>query len=135
MPLIAWNDALSVGVQSIDAQHRKLVDTLNELHDAMLAGKARNLTGPILEKLLNYTHDHFASEEAMMAAANYTGLAAHKLRHGDLTRQVEGYIARFQQGEITLNLHLMHFLRDWLTHHIQEEDRDYGPAMQARGLR
>jgi len=70
-----------------------------------------------------------------MAAAGYAGLAEHKLRHRDLARQVEGYVARFQHGEITLNLHLMHFLRDWLTHHIQGEDRAYGPAMRARGLR
>ena len=135
MPLIAWNDSLSVGVMTIDAQHKKLVDTLNQLHDAMLSGQARQLTSPILERLLQYTREHFSAEEAMMAAAGYTGLAEHTLRHRDLTRQVEGYVTRFQHGEITLNLHLMHFLRDWLTRHIQGEDRAYGPAMRARGLR
>ncbi len=135
MPLIQWNDSLSVGVRTIDAQHRKLVETLNELHDAMLGGQARQITGPILEKLLQYTRDHFSAEEAMMATAGYAGINEHKLRHIDLTRQVEGYIARFQSGEITLNLHLMHFLRDWLTQHIQHEDRSYAPAMHARGLR
>ena len=134
MPLIAWNDSLSVGVMTIDTQHRRLVDTLNQLHDAMLSGQARDLTGSILERLLQYTREHFTAEEAMMAAAGYPGLAEHKLLHIDLTRQVEGYITRFQYGEITLNLHLMHFLRDWLTHHIQGEDRAYGPAMRARGL-
>ncbi len=135
MPLIQWNDSLSVGVRTIDAQHRKLVDTLNELHHAMLGGQARQITGAILEKLLQYTRDHFSAEEAMMATAAYPGLEEHKLRHIDLTRQVEGYIARFQHGEITLNLHLMHFLRDWLTQHIQQEDRGYATAMHARGLR
>lgn len=135
MPLIHWNDTLSVGIKTIDAQHKVLVDTLNELHDAMLAGKAKALTGPILQKLLRYTRDHFYAEEAMMATSSYEGLAQHKVRHRDLTQQVEGYVTRFEHGESTLNLHLMHFLRDWLTQHIQKEDRAYTPAMQARGLR
>ena len=135
MPLIQWNDYFSVGVRTIDSQHKKLVDTLNELHDAMLGGQARHVTGPILERLLQYTRDHFSAEEVMMASAAYPGLAEHKLLHLDLTRQVEGYIARFQHGEITLNLHLMHFLRDWLTQHILREDRNYAPALHARGLR
>ncbi len=135
MPLIHWNDTLSVGIKTIDAQHRVLVDTLNELHDAMLAGKAKTLTGPILQKLFHYTRDHFSAEEAMMATANYDCLAEHKVRHRDLAQQVEGYVTRFERGEATLNLHLMHFLRDWLTQHIQKEDRAYTPAMQARGLR
>ena len=69
MPLISWNDTLSVGIPTIDAQHRKLVDTLNDLHSAMLSGNARQITGSILAKLLEYTRQHFASEEAMMAAA------------------------------------------------------------------
>jgi len=59
LPLIAWNDSLSVGVMTIDAQHKKLVDTLNQLHDAMLSGQARQLTSPILERLLQYTREHF----------------------------------------------------------------------------
>ncbi len=134
MPFILWNQALSVGIPSIDRQHRQLVDIINDLHDAMLAGKAKDISGQILENLLNYTRNHFAAEEAMMTAANYAGLAAHKLRHRNLTRQVEGYVLRYHRGEITLNLHLMHFLRDWLTNHIQQADQDYRPAMQARGL-
>ena len=135
MPLIHWNDALSVGIKTIGTQHKVLVDTLNELHDAMLAGRAKTLTAAILQELLHYTRDHFSAEEALMATANYGGLAEHKIRHRDLTRQVEGYATRFERGDATLNLHLMHFLRDWLTQHIQKEDRAYTPGMQARGLR
>ncbi len=135
MPLIHWNDTLSVGIKTIDTQHKVPADTLNELHDAMLAGKASTLTGSILQNLLHYTRDHFSAEEAMMAAANYNGFAEHKVRHRDLAQQVEGYVTRFERGEATLNLHLMHFLRDWLTQHILLEDRAYTPAMRARGLR
>jgi hemerythrin len=135
MALITWNDSLSVGVKTIDNQHGVLVDTLNELHDAMMKGQAKNLTEPILRSLLAYTRNHFSAEEAMMAAARYPGLVEHRVKHRDLTKQVESYVERFHRGEITLNLHLMHFLRDWLTHHIQREDRAYGPCLTAHGMR
>lgn len=135
MALIVWNEKLSVGVPSIDAQHCVLVKSLNELHDAMLKGEGKNLTGPLLRNLLAYTRDHFSAEEAMMATANYPALAEHRIRHGDLTKKVEDYVARFESGEITLNLHLLNFLRDWLTNHIQKEDRAYSPCMNAHGMR
>ncbi|HUX27408.1 MAG TPA: bacteriohemerythrin [Terracidiphilus sp.] len=135
MALMIWSDKLSVGVQSIDAQHSVLVEALNELHGAMMKGQARSLTGPLLRNLVAYTRDHFAAEEAMMAAAKYPGLTEHHLRHRDLSQQVEGYIARFEQGEITLSLHLLNFLRDWLTNHILKEDRAYGPWLNEHGIR
>ncbi len=37
MSLMEWNEKLSVGVPSIDEQHKKLVAMLNELYDAMQA--------------------------------------------------------------------------------------------------
>jgi len=79
-----------------------------------------------------YTRDHFSAEEEMMARAAYPGLAEHQTRHRDLTSKVERYVARFERGEIALNAHLLHFLRDWLTNHIQKEDLAYSPCMLAR---
>ncbi len=135
MALIAWSDKLSVGIRSIDDQHGILVDTVNELHDAMLKGQAKSLTEPLLRNLMTYTRDHFSAEEAMMAAANYPKLEEHCARHRDLTRKVEAFIERFARGEIALNTHLLNFLRDWLTNHIQREDRAYSPCMIANGIR
>lgn len=39
MPLIQWNESLSVGVVEIDRQHRKLVELINDLNNAMRQGK------------------------------------------------------------------------------------------------
>ncbi|HTB95828.1 MAG TPA: bacteriohemerythrin [Terracidiphilus sp.] len=134
MSLITWNDNLSVGVQSIDKQHGVLVSTLNELHTAMMSGQAGNVTGKLLENLLTYTREHFSTEEAMLAKTAYPGLALHEQMHRELTRKVEGYVARYSHGEITLNLHLLNFLRDWLTNHIQREDKAYGSWVAAHGI-
>lgn len=133
--LLAWNDSYSVGVLSLDSQHTVLFDLLNELHDAMMAGKASSLTGPILKRLVTYTNEHFAAEEKLLEASNYPNLEPHKQLHRDLLKQVEDYAVRFEKGEITLNLHLLNFLRDWLTNHILKVDHAYGPWLNEHGAK
>jgi len=135
MALMTWNSSLSVGVQALDAQHSVLVETLNQLHEAMMKGQAKGLTETLLHRLVVYTRDHFSTEERMLAAVDYPGLPQHCQRHRDLTRQVEEFITRYERGEITLNLDLLTFLRDWLTMHILKEDRAYGPWLNQFGVR
>jgi hemerythrin len=110
-----------------------LVETLNDLHAAMMKGQAQTVTGPLLKKLVDYTRDHFSSEEYMMASVNYPGLAVHRIKHRDLTKQVEEFIGRFERGEIRINLELLNFLNDWLTTHIQKEDKEYSPWLIEHG--
>jgi hemerythrin len=134
MPLMTWNDRYSVGVKAIDGQHSVLFDIINELHAAMLKGQAQSVTGPLLHKLVKYTHEHFAAEEKLMASVNYMGLASHKVLHRDLVKQVEEYIVRFEKGEIAVNVDLLNFLRDWLTKHILKTDHEYGPWLNEHGV-
>jgi len=135
MALMTWNSKYSVGVKTLDSQHTVLFGLLNDLHAAMLKGQAQSLTGPLLRKLLDYTNTHFSTEEKMLADAGYPGLADHKVKHRALIQKVEGYSVRFEKGEITLNLHLMNFLRDWLTEHIQRTDREYSAWLHEHGAR
>jgi hemerythrin len=133
MALLTWNDRYSVGVKSLDSQHTVLFDILNDLHAAMMKGEAQTMTGPLLRKLIDYTRTHFQAEEGLLAASKYPGLEAHRALHRTLMQQVEDYSARFDRGEITLNLHLLNFLRDWLTNHIQKTDHEYGPWLNEHG--
>ena len=135
MALMRWSDKFSVGVPTMDKQHMVLFDSLNDLHAAMMKGQAQTLTGPLLRKLVAYTRDHFSAEEAMMSAAKYPSLPAHRIKHREFEKQVGEYVGRFERGEITLNLDLLNFLRDWLVTHIQGEDRKYGPLANERGCR
>ena len=135
MAFLTWSDKLSVGVQTLDEQHTVLIETLNDLHAAMMKGQARAVAGKILNSLVDYTRDHFAAEEAMMEQAKYPALPAHRLMHRELTKQVEEYVARYEKGDITLGVHLLTFLSDWLTKHIQGEDQKYGPWLNEHGIR
>lgn len=134
MALLNWNSSYSVGVKTIDGQHTKLFEMINDLHGAMMSGKTNEVTGKLLHKLVNYTRDHFTAEEAMMTAAKYPGLDKHRIKHRTLTRQVEEFVAKFEKGEGMINIQLLSFLRDWLTNHIQVEDKEYSPWLVKAGL-
>lgn len=125
MALLTWGSKYSIGVTEMDRQHRVLFDILNELQSAMLSGTARNVTGQLLKRLTDYTRRHFSAEEALLTAAGYPELTQHRIKHSELLKQVDEHVARFQRGEMTVNVQLLNFLRDWLTTHIQHTDREY----------
>jgi hemerythrin-like metal-binding protein len=131
---MTWDERYSVGVKTIDEEHKVLFGILNELYDAMKKGQANSVAGHLLNKLADYTRRHFASEEARMAASGYAGLPEHHNKHRDLIQRVEEYIARFERGDIMLSVDLFNFLRDWLTTHIQRTDKEYGPWLVGHGV-
>lgn len=135
MAFMAWNKNYSVGVEQLDQQHSGLFDLANELYTAMLNGQSHALTGEMLDKLVNYTEQHFAAEEALMEATNYPRLDAHRAAHRCLTEQVNEYRAQFERGEGVANLPLLYFFNNWLSKHILKEDKDYGPWLASASPR
>jgi len=100
MPLIAWNEKLSVGVASLDGEHRQLVQLLNEFYDATQAGHAKDALGEVLNRLVDYTKFHFANEEEFMVKTAYADYATHKKQHEDLTRQVLEVQKKYKNGAL-----------------------------------
>jgi len=122
MAFVQWNDALVTGHAEIDADHKKLVSYVNELHEALSKGKGKDVLGPILDKLIVYTRQHFAREEMVWAAGRYPQLATHKKQHADLLATVDDFKKQYDTGKILLTLEVMDFLGDWLTKHILGSD-------------
>jgi hemerythrin len=120
-----WSTDYSVEVDSIDKQHRKLFEMLNELHDAMKAGKGTQLAPSILKNLVRYTREHFADEERLMIQARYPDFARHQAEHEKLTREVMIMEHSLASGEVVLSMKLVQFLRTWLQEHILGCDKKY----------
>lgn len=136
MALMTWNDRMSVGIDSIDAQHQGLVQMLNDLSDAMNAGHSDQVVGKVLEGLATYTVEHFSHEEQLMDRFGYPKRAEHKRIHADLVRQVVDIKSRFDAGASeTLSFEVLNFLKRWLLKHIQGDDASLGKFLQRKGLR
>lgn len=136
MPLFIWNDKLSVGIPSIDNQHKKLVTMINQLHDGMMNGKGKEVVGPVLKGLIEYTATHFKYEEQLFDKVRYPDAAIHKKEHDDLVRRVVEIQQKYEQsGPGALTIQVMNFLKEWLTHHIQGADMAYTDHLIAKGIR
>jgi hemerythrin len=131
MPLLEWTDRLSVGVEALDAEHRRMIALINELFDAISEGKGKDALGPVLDKLIDYTQYHFGHEERLMAEHAYAGLDEHRREHEALTGEVLQVRARhFSGSSAVLSIETMAFLKGWLLRHIHGTDKLYGPHLR-----
>ena len=124
-PQFAWKPEYSVGVDSIDAQHKQLIALTNKLNEAMAAGQGRAVLGAMFDDLIHYTERHFAEEERFMSSIRYPELAAHTAIHRSLTQKVFELRAKFQSAPIANTLEVFGFLKAWLTDHILRSDLAY----------
>lgn len=132
MSLVAWNDSLSVGIELIDREHRKLVDLINELHHGVFSRHAKETLAHVLDELITYTQTHFVHEEKLFEKAGFPDAAAHRQQHADLTAEVIAIRDQFQAGETgLLSMAVLSFLGSWLVDHIQGSDMQYVPYLQA----
>lgn len=133
MPLVTWSAEYSVNVKELDAQHHKLFDMINELHEAMRAGKGKDTASAVLAKLVEYTKTHLAYEEKLMKQHGYPGYNDQKIAHDALTRQVGEYAAKLKDGKAT-TIEIMNFLKEWLTKHILVTDKRYAAFFNSKGV-
>ena len=135
MAFFEWKKEYSVDIKKIDDQHIELVKHLNNLYDAMKAGKGKDALETVLIGLVKYTKEHFSSEESLMKLYKFPGYAEHKQKHKKLTEHVALLKQKFDSGEISNPIQITNFLKDWLTKHIMGTDKAYGPFLNAKGVR
>nr|WP_320116651.1 bacteriohemerythrin [uncultured Desulfuromonas sp.] len=133
---IEWSDEISVGIQEIDEQHKKLVDLINRLYEEMTLGDDKvGVAKEVLNELVQYTIIHFAVEECLFRIFEYPDYSAHCDMHEDLRNQVYDINKKVQEGERLITPELLFFLRKWITNHIMVEDKKYGPFLLKKGMK
>lgn len=123
MTFARFDERYHLGHSGVDEQHAKLFNAINQLHEAMQAGHAREELGRILAFLRLYTVKHFADEEALMEASAFPGLLRHRQLHQQFTARVADLERQHTAGQMALSLTIFRFLKDWLATHIDQEDR------------
>lgn len=134
MTFMTWNPRLSVKVAHFDDQHKQLLEYMNKLHDSMVSGTGSQVLADVLNKLVEYTSNHFKEEEKMMELYAYPERAAHKLEHEQLGQQVLELKQKYSSGQNILTITVMMFLKSWLMDHIQVVDKKYGDFFNNCGV-
>lgn len=129
MAYFSWTDDLSVGNVFIDADHRKMIDIINHLHDAMREQRGQEALDKVLFDLIIYTKGHFMREEDYMATIGYPGLDAHRHEHQMLLWKVGEQYDKFKAGKANMAIEVANFLHAWLLAHMLGSDLALAAAM------
>ncbi|GAV31850.1 bacteriohemerythrin [Coriobacteriaceae bacterium EMTCatB1] len=120
----ARDPALETGVEQVDSQHRRLFALASTLSTCSLDESCDEDTiTDAIYSLTEYVTEHFADEEALMSQASYPGLGPHRSRHEQLTADTMRFVARFFNGERVAAEELSEFVAQWLTTHIERDDK------------
>jgi len=129
-----WSDEYSVHFRVIDNDHKDLVEIVNALYDAIANAEGRSQVGRTLSRLSTYVDAHFAREEQLMEEYAYPGVVKHKRLHRHLARKVHAIRKVFAENPKSIDPDkLLKFLREWLVHHILEQDTKYAPYFRGEG--
>ena len=134
MVFIEWVESYSVNIKEIDDQHKKLIEILNRVHDAMKAGQGKKAISGALSELIDYTSYHFKTEENLFQQYGYPDLIKHTEEHDELTRKAIDLKASFDKGRLINNIEIIIFLKDWLNTHILDTDKKYSEFLNSKGV-
>ncbi|MFP3983901.1 MAG: bacteriohemerythrin [Desulfurivibrionaceae bacterium] len=132
--LVEWGPHLSVEIEKIDNQHKKLVEMINRLYQAVIEKRGKNTVSSILDELINYTSEHFKTEEDFFDRYGYPEKEEHKKIHNNLVEKVLDFQKKFKENSAQVDMELLEFLKDWLVNHIMKTDKKYAPFLKKQGI-
>lgn len=132
---VVWKDEYSVGITSLDNDHKKLISLLNQFNTAYDYAMSEAFEREALNDLINYTKYHFEREEQLLAQCEYPDLAAHKAQHKKMIEQVSSFLDLYnEKGHDALN-EISSFLSNWLINHINGTDKEYSELLNKHGIK
>ncbi len=132
---LEWKDEYCVGIDSIDQQHRKLVNLINQLQTAVDYSTGEEFERDALDELVDYTKTHFSYEEGLMRDNDYPDFESHKAQHEKMFKKVEEVLAEYEQDQDTAMSNAVEYLKDWLINHINGTDKQYSSYLIGKGVK
>ena len=129
---IVWNELMTTGVPELDEQRRSLIAALNNLAEAMSAGKGRDEIGKILAFTGEYAQKHFRAEERYFEKYHCPANAENKREHQRFVNRFTELMSVFQRtgADFKFINSVYKELSDWLLHHILGIDITLRPYVQ-----
>ncbi len=126
MQQLIWNEGLSVGIERIDDDHKKIINVLEQVINAIENDCSIEQIENTFSDLENYVVQHFSYEESFMAQIGYEHLEEHKKSHQKFIRK----IASLKEQLLTQDIReiaesISFYLRHWIVNHIIDEDMSY----------
>ncbi|MCX7771604.1 MAG: bacteriohemerythrin [Clostridia bacterium] len=134
--IIKWKDDYSCYDLTIDQQHKKLIDMINQMSEIVELNDGCDRYDEIIElfeELKSYTVYHFNHEEELFDQNQYDSfnIKIQKLEHKSFINKVSAINLReVDEDQIGAVRKILDFLSVWLDHHILVTDRKFGAFLQ-----
>jgi len=137
MAIFTWKEEFSINVAEIDAQHKKMIEHVNILHDAVQACEAQEDEKEViaaLVALIDFTRIHFSTEEEYMHTHGFPDQSFHHREHQALVNQLEAIVEVVSKG-IKPNFCKDYDLsNDWVICHILGADKELGRFLNDKDI-
>lgn len=130
---LEWIPEYSVGVEELDAQHKRLVEIINHLMDVISDVPKEEDVKQIIGDIVRYKAEHFATEEKYFHEFNYEDTAAHEAKHREFNTQVETIQRQYEGDTMGFAFAIVDFLGDWLIGHLMGMDKKYTQCFHDHG--
>lgn len=118
---IKWKPEFSIGIHTIDNQHKMLFDLISNLSNtSKITREQKKINITILDVICNYTFNHFETEEDYFK--DHPDSIQHCNEHYKLIKQLNKITIDFHNGRKDES-ELAQFLNNWLIDHILKTDQ------------
>jgi hemerythrin len=130
-----WTEKLSIGVPTIDNQHKELFRRINKLVLAIKQRRCKEEIDDTIKFLDDYARIHFSEEEKHMRETRYPGLEEQREDHkkylaalANLKEQAS--LPRVSGSSYDLSATTNQVVVDWIVAHIMKIDMKFGKYLQ-----
>ncbi|MDO9633228.1 MAG: hemerythrin family protein, partial [Humidesulfovibrio sp.] len=120
-PLLEWDDALALGNEDIDRQHKRLVEIINQLHSSLDSPDKDAEVMKCLTAMYLHAKEHFFDEEAFMERVSYPDREHHAALHRDFVDKTNSLTDTCLLDAVPCE-ELLDFLVSWFREHVSNED-------------
>ena len=119
---IKWKEIYSVDEPSIDSDHKKLFQILEDISNCGYEDREEKML-EMFDQLAEYSRFHFSREENYMKSIRFPNLEVHKLEHMFFIEEVLK-LKEKSKNFVLLN-NTLDFLKEWIITHILGSDKEY----------
>ena len=134
--LFNFDAEFKLGIDSIDNEHVKLVNMLNEVHALLSEGKRNDARNYFNQTLSSYVIEHFANEEKFMEGIGFPAIDEHRKIHENFKKTFQDLQPSIEASDDAAFRQALTDAFTWIISHIGKTDRKYATyyfSTQAKG--
>ena len=122
MSLLEWKAEYSVGIASMDDEHREMIGMINGVYAQLGASPGKDEIEACHEKIFSTISAHFALEERIMRDSGFEEYKDHKDNHEELLDEIRDLMDEFVADSDKCATLLEERLSAWFGNHFASFD-------------